>query len=89
MWLMRSLVPLVSPSLEKYPLPTHNSSSFISNKLPSFPLFELLVKIVGSLVSNKFFGVMLQLGFLQLCLDFLVKSCYDNTNLILYPIEKH
>jgi hypothetical protein len=41
------------------------------------------------LVSNKFFGVMLQLGFLQLCLDFLVKSCYDNTNLILYPIEKH
>jgi len=70
MWLMRSLVPLVSPSLEKYPLPTHNSFSFISNKLPSFPLFELLVKIVGSLVSNKFFGIMFQLGFFAIMLGY-------------------
>ncbi len=42
LWLMMSLLPLFSPSFERYPLPTHNSSSsFISNKFPSFPLFEL------------------------------------------------
>jgi len=43
--------------MERYPLPTHNSSSFISNKLPSFPLYELLVKTVGSLVPSKKFGI--------------------------------
>jgi hypothetical protein len=72
------------PSLERYPLPTHNSS-FISSKLPSFPLSRLLVKIVGSLVSTKKFGIVLQLGFLQLSLACLVRSCYDNINLVLYP----
>jgi hypothetical protein len=44
MWLMKLLLPLVSPSLERYPLPTHNSSSFIFGKFPSFSLYELLEK---------------------------------------------
>ncbi len=83
---MRSLLPLVSPSLERYPLPTHNSSFFISGKLPSFPLSELLVEIVENLVSTIIFGIVLQLGFLQLCLASLVRSCYDNIDLVMYPI---
>jgi hypothetical protein len=86
---MRSLVPLVSPSLEKYPLPTHKCSSFISNKLRSFPLFELFVKIVGSLVSNRIFGVDLQLGLLHFCLAFVMKSCYENIDLVFYPTKTH
>jgi hypothetical protein len=39
---MKSLLPLVSLSLERYPLPTHNSSSFISSKLPSFHFLNFL-----------------------------------------------
>jgi len=61
---MRLLLPLVSLSLEKYPLPTHNSSFLIiSNQLPSFPRFELLAKLVGSLVFTKIYGVIVYLGF--------------------------
>jgi hypothetical protein len=87
---MRLFLPLVSSSLEKYPLPTHNL--FLkenSSKLPSFPLFKLFAKTIGSLVSHKISGVTLQLGFLQFYLDYLVKSSYDNTNLIMYPTERH
>jgi len=89
LWLMRLLLPLISSSLEKYPLPTHNfflRENF--SKLPSFPLFELLVETIGSLVSHKISGGTLQLGFLQFYLDYLVRSSYDNTNLIMYPTER-
>jgi 3,4-dihydroxy 2-butanone 4-phosphate synthase len=41
---------------------THNSFSFISSKLPSFPLFKLLEKTVGSLVSSRILGIVLQWG---------------------------
>jgi hypothetical protein len=38
------------------------------------------------LVSTIIFGIVLQLGFLQLCLASLVRSCYDNIDLVMYPI---
>jgi len=47
---------MVSRSLERYPIPTHNSSYFISSKFSSFPVFELLVETIGSLVFYHNFG---------------------------------
>jgi hypothetical protein len=50
---------------------------------------HFLIKIVGNLVSGRISGIILQLGFLQLYLDYLVRSSCDNIDLIMYPIEKH
>ncbi len=61
----------------------------ISNTLPSFPLFKLLAKTISNLVSYRILGVILQLGFLQLYLDYLVRSSFDNIDLIMYPTKRH